>query len=243
MTIPKTIYKYRDWTDENHRKTILNFEVFMASPGSFNDPFDCRIPENYSLIDSDEKANLFAENITQKHRKRIIAQGYDINERKQNFKSNLKNLETFQQEHEKYEFKKTDECYGVLSLSARWNSLLMWSHYGNDHKGFCIGFNEETLRKSGLFGNGGMVTYGNIFPERNPLEDRHPMLDAALQLRHKAQDWFYEEEYRLIKLNPEGISFEERVVEVPNEAITEKRIKVYQLEKVPFEFKLKRIEI
>ena len=101
MTVPKIIYKYRDWTDENHKKTILESQVFLASPGSFNDPFDCRIPENYFLIDSEEKGNLFADKIIGKHRKRLISEGYDLNERRENFKQKLENLEALQLDHEK----------------------------------------------------------------------------------------------------------------------------------------------
>src|SRR3954471_5525958 len=29
---------------------------------------------------------------------------------------------------------------GVLSLSERWNSVLMWSHYADNHRGVCIEF-------------------------------------------------------------------------------------------------------
>src|SRR5437879_3144630 len=29
---------------------------------------------------------------------------------------------------------------GVLCLSRSWNHILMWSHYGDKHKGICLGF-------------------------------------------------------------------------------------------------------
>ena len=34
---------------------------------------------------------------------------------------------------------------GVLCLSACDNSILMWSHYADEHKGFCIGFNNSLV--------------------------------------------------------------------------------------------------
>ena len=194
-SLPKTIYKYRDWENDYHKTVLTKNELFLASPGYFNDPFDCRIPENYYLLNTEEKIEEFIEKTTEKHRDRIIASGYDIEERKHNFRERFKDIHATQKEHETNEFQKVDECYGVLSLTARWDSLLMWSHYGNEHKGFCIGFHEEKLRNTGLFGSGGMVTYGNSFPVRNPLEDRHPFVDAALQLNYKALDWKYEQEY------------------------------------------------
>ncbi len=30
--------------------------------------------------------------------------------------------------------------YGVLCFSRCWNNILMWSHYGDRHKGICRGF-------------------------------------------------------------------------------------------------------
>ncbi|MBL7103181.1 MAG: DUF2971 domain-containing protein [Bacteroidales bacterium] len=40
-------------------------------------------------------------------------------------------------------FKKQNDHYGILSLSAKWDNILIWGHYAEKHKGFCIGFNEE----------------------------------------------------------------------------------------------------
>jgi hypothetical protein len=32
------------------------------------------------------------------------------------------------------------ESYGVSCFSESWNSILMWSHYADRHKGICLGF-------------------------------------------------------------------------------------------------------
>jgi hypothetical protein len=32
------------------------------------------------------------------------------------------------------------EKYAALCFSRRWNNVLMWSHYGDRHKGICLGF-------------------------------------------------------------------------------------------------------
>ncbi|MBV9575704.1 MAG: DUF2971 domain-containing protein [Gammaproteobacteria bacterium] len=34
---------------------------------------------------------------------------------------------------------------GILSLSSCNDSILMWSHYADFHKGFCIGFKTNSL--------------------------------------------------------------------------------------------------
>ncbi len=54
--------------------------------------------------------------------------------------------------------------FGVLSLSKRFDNDYMWEHYGDNHKGFCIGFDTKILCDSGLFGCGGDVVYYDKLP-------------------------------------------------------------------------------
>lgn len=262
---PDIIYKYRSWSNPYHRNILVNNEVFMSPPSDFNDPFDCRIPKNHFLIDSPEKIEKYINGGIEKHRECLIANGKDIDFEKHQLRESLQDLVTYQKEHEELEFSEMDQHYGVLSLSARWNSILMWSHYGDFHKGFCIGFNEEKMRTCGLFGKGGPVTYSKEFPEINPMEQEHTMITGFKQTHNKAQDWEYEEEYRLTNLFfPNPPSMEKRVIKVPTEFIEEvnlgmnisenhkneiiaecnnKNLKIFQTEKVPFKFELNRKKI
>ena len=262
---PDIIYKYRSWNKEFHRNILLKNEVYMSSPNDFNDPFDCRIPKNHFLIDTPEKIEKYVNDGIEKHRDWLVAEGKDIDFEKKQLKKRLKDIETYHKEHEDLEYSKMDKHFGVLSLSGRWNSILMWSHYGCFHKGFCIGFNEEKMRNCGLFGKGGPVAYTEDFPELNPLEQEHTMEKSFKQTHNKAKDWKYEEEYRLTNLFfPNQPTNEQRVIQVPTEIIEEvnlgmnisqknkdeiveeclkKKIKVFQTEKIPFKFELTRKKI
>ncbi len=53
--LPEIVYKYRCWSNTFHKNLLTKNEVFLSSPSVFNDPFDCRIPKNYLLLDNDEK--------------------------------------------------------------------------------------------------------------------------------------------------------------------------------------------
>ena len=99
-------------------------------------------------------------------------------------------------------FVKQNIHYGILSMSSRWNSILMWSHYAEFHKGYCAGFWEDKMRESGLFGKGGPVTYNpeNDYPKINPLKEYKPMIKGFIETNTKANDWSYENEYRLFNL-------------------------------------------
>ena len=257
---PEKIYKYRSWSNEYHQKVLTENQLYLASPSDFNDPIDCRIGNNYSLLDTDEKIEEYAEIITQRHWDSVIKMGLDPNHEKKRIVSELKtNMNAVQNGDDKNTFKMQDKHFGILSLSARFDSILMWSHYADFHKGFCVGFNETKLRESNLFGKGGPVGYNDEFPKIDPRDNRTPE-KSFLQTHTKAKDWKYEEEYRLTKLFfPNEPKPSDRIVTVPTDFMTEivlglkiseehkseivkigkeKGLEIYQIEQVPFEFKL-----
>lgn len=257
MQVPKTIYKYRDWSCENHRKILTNNEIYLASPATFNDPFDCKISTHYLSLDTPEKISSYIQKKQVESETELTKDNIEI------LRYRLTNIRDYWDMFEAFELSSFDQNYGILSLSARWNSILMWSHYANLHKGFCVGFNEEKLRNSGHFGFGGSVIYANDFPIINPLEIDEKT--AFLQLQYKATDWKYEEEYRLNKLFfPEIPTDEDRKIilddgiidevivgmnsnrEVTNEIIKickRKNIKVYGASRQPYKFGVVRYEL
>lgn len=260
------IYKYRNWKDDNHKNVLNKCEIYLASPKLFNDPFDCRIPENLYLLDTEEKREKFANHNIQKLKDTLINSGYDLNTIKSNLKNRLKcNLHEEHLFNEKQGNDNIDKYYGVFSASKTWKSILMWSHYSDNHKGYCIGFKENLLINSGKFGRGGDVFYSNSFPTINPLDfEGNTSDDSFIQMHTKAKDWKYEEEYRLSILDPEGLTDSERLIKLDNQYISEvilglaieseakneiisickdKGIKIYQAFKIPFRFEIKREEI
>ena len=51
----RIIYKYRDWKDEYHKNILLKNQIYLASPKDLNDPFDCRINANFTLLTPKEE--------------------------------------------------------------------------------------------------------------------------------------------------------------------------------------------
>lgn len=101
----------------------------------------------------------------------------------------------------------------VGCLSATYESILMWSYYGEDHKGVCIEIeidddseylskvqyqNERpTMQTEKLLRN----FCGQLFANKNPKEANALMLPLILQpYTTKAAGWRHEQEYRLIYL-------------------------------------------
>ncbi|MFM2389160.1 MAG: hypothetical protein RLZZ437_715 [Pseudomonadota bacterium] len=89
--------------------------------------------------------------------------------------------------------------FGVLSLSEIHDSLLMWSHYGDQHRGFVIEFDTDNA-----FFNS---NYAQEFPSfllKVDYSDVRPHLSSTTlnrpeALTRKAKVWAYEQEWRLIR--------------------------------------------
>ena len=64
---PQIIYKYRDWQIGYHRNILTHNQIFLASPKDFNDPFDCRIPEDFLSLDTTKKRNQYADQFVIRH--------------------------------------------------------------------------------------------------------------------------------------------------------------------------------
>jgi hypothetical protein len=85
----------------------------------------------------------------------------------------------------------TNQNFTVCSFSQYKNNILMWSHYADYHKGFCIEYNFYDVFPR--FGSVFPVTYDNDVIERSNN-------DIRFMLR-KSEDWSYEYEWRIINVN------------------------------------------
>jgi hypothetical protein len=90
---------------------------------------------------------------------------------------------------------------GVLCLSSRYDSPLMWSHYGDQHRGICIEFDVSNLAAGSIR----RVQYGESRElAASAVRDwLHDVASTAISeveracLLTKSSEWRYEEEYRL----------------------------------------------
>lgn len=83
---------------------------------------------------------------------------------------------------------------GIYSLSEKRDQILMWSHYADHHKGFCIEFQRDDSEYNFL--SHFMcrpVSYKEKYPNLNRILDTF-----EINLYTKAIDWRYESEWRLV---------------------------------------------
>lgn len=260
--LPEIIYKYRDWTNSYHKRILTHREIYLASPRDLNDPFDCRITANFDLLDTDDKIKAFIKVLGDRNRDRLAAKGQKPEDFEEELFDRFKNNRQEEQKNwDKETYGLQDKRYGVFSLSGRWNSILMWGHYSASHSGFCVGFHEKRMADSGQFGRGGLIRYGPNFPQIHPSED-YTAERGFIETFSKAEDWSYEQEYRLFKFLKSskdsrlvtvdrsifaelvlGLNFPEGDMPEIFDISDELKIPVYKIVKVPWKFELDRVKI
>lgn len=213
--IPQPLYKYRSWREPYNRRLLTDSEIYLASADQFNDPFDAALPFKY------RKADLTPENIYLKLLETGRRQWPDISETElqqrcfeRQYSGDFESGAYWQSEFPAFK-KMLNDSFGILSLTSKRDNLLMWSHYADSHKGFCVGF-DKTIVFERCFGMLKKVDYSqdDALPEIPMFEQS---LDALSVLTTtKSRHWDYEDEYRIVKLNKSR-----EVITIPSEAVLE----------------------
>lgn len=181
MEVPKLLYKFRAPTIQD----IINLStgnIWFSAPDRFNDPFDCA----YDVVLND---------FTREQCIAILAK-YD--ERNESSVAHLSDAVLKQQIPAGLTTATADALKrvgGVSCFSEVRDNLLLWGHYADGHKGFCLEF--ETS-KSDLFSKARQVRYQDALPRLNAelfLKDSlEPVMSLLLT---KAKCWEYEREWRI----------------------------------------------
>lgn len=259
---PPILYKYRTWKDEHHKNLLIKNELFLSPPSLLNDPFDCRIYENYTeMLQTDEQKEKFISESLERNSNYFKENKISIENARKIITERVADTLHFQVRSEVIGNQIDDKRIGIACLSENWNSILMWSHYANDHKGYCIGFDEKWIRFSQNFAKIKRVEYSNLYPEAKSLNKNE--LTYEQKYFYKSLDWKYEEEIRLMNIYKDEEN-QNRVETLENKYIKEviiglntskkdkeeiisiakdKNIEVWQTIKAEFEFKIDRFKI
>lgn len=209
--IPDILFKYRDYSNENNKRTLFNFELFMASTSMFNDPYEGSIPFMYAPED------LTPDNIFLKMLELAEYEHPDWSTQKLHeycFEGQQKDLlhdEVHIERENERNREAIDKSFGILSLTIHPKNYLMWSHYGKSHTGFCMGFDKHILYET-VNGTISPVLYSSRLPKLKLFEGIEYF--HIKQLATKSIVWSYEDEYRIVKSNASR-----QVINYPKEMI------------------------
>lgn len=153
-----TLVRYREVNAKSIEAVKLN-RLYYSTPSYFNDPYDTRVFANPLAILKHVKENLdkgmdsYLENLKEQEIQnalQIHAIGYAM----WNGKFKNRNVEQFlyqvymAREQLQNSIKENSR---IICLSETYLSMLMWSHYADNHKGFAIVYDKDKLRAAENF--------------------------------------------------------------------------------------------
>jgi hypothetical protein len=227
MGTPDKLYKYSSLTPRVLQQLCLG-EIYYADPSDFNDPLDCRPSVEPDLPIQDLK-DVLARLISRRVSKEVFDAMKRLRFKKETIlvRQDLvaaKSVETLLQSieydatnpdvedaegHIKFSLGNAIEAelrsaydQGVLCLSSKYTSPLMWSHYADQHRGICVELDVSKLPAGAIY----KVEYGtsrrlNASAIRRWLGNDDPLakreIDRACLLT-KSTEWNYEDEFRLL---------------------------------------------
>ena len=188
------LYKYRSIQErdiDRSQRIFTHNELYFSSKNQFNDPFDCKFDYSFTATDRETKTYLMKSlarnrpHFNRKQRQRWLSE-------------NLKTLREARPEFEQGLKSGTERILseiGICSLSSVPDDILMWSHYSNSHKGFCIKLLDD--KRDRFIARAQEVSYSEDYPIVNPIID-DDLTRMKKSLLTKAKHWEYEKEWRVI---------------------------------------------
>ncbi len=206
------LYKYSA-VDENCLSGLINSQLWFSDPKSFNDPFDCdlrpykKIYEEIITKIKNEFTVVINKMIEECQVNSLTDEFIQIFTKKK--QSNLKLIENCNNEI----LDDIDNQFGILCLTKNKgeSNTLMWSHYGDSHKGVMLEF--ETDADNEFFKVQLSIIYINFLYslDSKDCEEKEQVkkillqkydekiIDLLFSFLIKATQWEYEQEVRLIK--------------------------------------------
>jgi hypothetical protein len=160
--VPSALYKYRRFCDE-HKKALERGVLRRSSPSQFNDPYDSTIyfdvgrfvMEDLSFAEftnavaagtavgfEPKRINkpIYQRDWRQKFMKDLL-QNQPREVADACFKQAAERITRLQDETVQFMTDTVRQGYSVVCFAETAASVLMWSHYADDHKGFCVEYN------------------------------------------------------------------------------------------------------
>jgi len=178
----KYLYKYKP-INQFTLDIISNDRIFFPSPDLFNDPFDTKC--------SFTKTSVIAQS-TDSQKIEMDFPGDDLNQTMIFTRKDMSiDIERFEQKL---------KSFGILSLAQDPKNILMWSHYAENHKGLCIGFERNKSNELGDNNKTRKVNYTKNYPSLNVkiLMNEVDITNNLMRVLYtKSKLWDYEGEWRM----------------------------------------------
>lgn len=199
--IPDKLYRFRP-CNKYALDCLFNSQLYLSSPSNFNDPYDAKPLFNPDIVVELALMNKYVKNCLCKivgtddiHSKLFIG-------RVKKLMSKLQNL--LIQENEKL---------GIACFSENdYSNILMWSHYADCHKGFCLEYDYSKIESENnltrficpvvysdkiydLSKHIFMMIKSYAHPNKPSFNN---IVNMSIVPLYKSKEWSYEKEWRLV---------------------------------------------
>jgi Protein of unknown function (DUF2971) len=212
---PKALYRYRSlehlaYTLEELREGY----VFLSEPANFNDPYDSALSISWEQARKQAIEEILPEYGNDPKFVEPLEEKQSEYERQafESFVGGILSLSYGPSASPDLFSRFRENLVGVSCFATNPNSVVMWSHYANQHTGICIDFSGAT-----------MLSSANFLELLHPVRYTENFLDVfrlfwlssadIYQVRfdvlpilaacHKSKDWDYEGESRPVSLDPD----------------------------------------
>lgn len=278
--LPRRLYKYRAFSNRV-LDMLVEDELYYANPSDFNDPLDSR-PTLAADLDVNQLEELLSRLVEQRTKAEMSAAAKAIKYRGPRTIDHIARHSRSKaaQLVREVEYAAGNPIYevqdphrfllsrylevellrrydrGIVSFGSRATCPLMWSHYGDQHRGICAGYSVPADARDSIhkidYGGSRNVNASDVAVMDTDTAARRRVDDAVL-LR-KAASWRYEREWRLIGTRgsqPSPLELEEVVFGIRCQstvkyaivkALENRRrpIKFYEMREVPGTFELQK---
>ncbi len=222
MDIPK-LYKYRYFNEKlvsrdgfpdgeqipQWHQVLYDGIIIPAAPETFNDPYDCDFLLEDGFLNSSAARSMLIELLAERcaitSEEKISIRNSDNLEKTlkevlwKHFRARSRGLTKKLMETSISTIQRVKELLRVACFSEINDSILMWSHYADNHKGFCIEYDLSDWDcsdhlKPVQYVNERHYIRSNFADNLSPNAGRE-IMDAAL---FKSAEWSYEKEWRLV---------------------------------------------
>lgn len=213
--VPKILYKYRDWSNDYHKKLLYDPSVYLSAPSDFEDILDCKNPVRFDLLTGFEIFDRYFNDSLKENKGFNYMQHFQW--AGEWFKRSPIHNSTLLKQIQLENANDFDKIIGVLSLTADNSNAKMWEKYANNNKGFCLGYNSKILFN--FLGGGSEVLYRDVLPIIKPYDSFESIYHK--QIYYKESKWSFEKEYRTLKIWPDYVLKSGRNIMITNECISE----------------------
>lgn len=188
------LYHYQRFNPDWIRQILFDRKIRFSNPENFNDPWDCRPYFRIPPADDVQGCERCIKWFDAASRKRMLH--LDEQEHAGKLLQLRNDRPSFERQIQAFSEGMVGEInriYRVYCLSTKPDSTLMWSHYSQNHQGICLEFFCDNI----VFGSAIKIQYSREYPALDfAIDGRDPL--GMLPLFIKADEWSYEDEYRVI---------------------------------------------